>query len=285
VSRPVYLLLVLLFCLSWSSAFPAAKIAIHTAPPLLFLGIRFLAAATLLLGYAALRGQLRRVPWATLMAMGLLNQAGYQGLAWLGMGTVSAGLATIVTSLNPILVGVAAVAVLGERMTGRKLAGLLLGFLGAAFVVRNRIVLTGEDPHGIALLLAGMVSMTAGTLWFKRAAPKVTLPVAVGVQQAGSGLALLAAGLATESPAAIHPGLAFWGSMAWFVFAISIGAFLLWFLLLRRGTASAATSLHFLMPPLGLLMSWAVLGEPLEALDLLGVVPVAIGIRLATTEA
>jgi drug/metabolite transporter (DMT)-like permease len=71
--------------------------------------------------------------------------------------------------------------------------------------------------------------------------------------------------------------------MAWFVFVVSIGSFLLWFLLLRQGSASAASSLHFLMPPLGLVMSWAVLGERLEVLDLLGVVPVAIGIRLATT--
>jgi len=64
----------------------------------------------------------------------------------------------------------------------------------------------------------------------------------------------------------------------------SIAALLLWFFLLRRGTASSASSLHFLMPPLGLLMSWAALGEALNPLDLLGVIPVAIGIRLATTE-
>lgn len=285
MSRPAYLGLVLLFCLTWSSAFPAAKLAIATAPPLIFLGLRFLAAALLLLGYAGWRGQLRQVPWRRLMAMGLLNQAGYQGLAWLAMGSVSAGLATIVTSLNPILVGVAAVPALGERMTGRKAAGLLLGFAGAAFVVRNRVVLTGEDPAGIALLFLGMLSLTAGTLWFKRSAPALPLAVVVGAQQLGSGLALLAVGLASESVSAVHPGPQFWLAMGWFVIVVSIGSFLLWFLLLRQGSASAAASLHFLMPPLGLLMSWAVLGEPLQALDLLGVVPVALGIRLATAPA
>jgi drug/metabolite transporter (DMT)-like permease len=282
MSRQAYLGLALLFCLTWSSAFPAAKLAIATAPPLIFLGVRFLIAAALLLGYAGWRGDLRGVPWRKLMAMGLLNQAGYQGLAWLAMGTVSAGLATIVTSLNPILIGVAAVPVLGERMTGRKAVGLLLGFLGAAFVVRNRIVLTGEDPVGIGLLFLGMISLTLGTLWFKRSAPALPLAVLVGAQQAGSGLALLAIGLATEPVGAVHPGAQFWLVMAWFVLVVSVGSFLLWFLLLRQGSASAAASLHFLMPPLGLLMSWAVLGEPLQALDLLGVVPVALGIRLAT---
>ena len=279
-----YFALVLLFCLTWSSAFPAAKLAIATCPALLFLGLRFLIAAALLLGFAGWRGQLRGVPWGRLMAMGLLNQACYQGLAWLAMGTVSAGLATIITSLNPILIGIAAVPVLGERMTWRKAAGLLLGFTGAAFVVRNRVVLSGEDPFGIGLLFVGMISLTAATLWFKRSATTLPLPVVAGGQQAGSGLALLAIGLISEPVAAVHAGLQFWLVMAWFVFLVSIGSFLLWFIMLRRGSASSAASLHFLMPPLGLLMSWAVLGERLEVLDLLGVVPVALSIRLATSE-
>ncbi len=290
MTRPVYLILVLLFCLTWSSAFPAAKLAISAGPPLLYLGIRFSIAAAILLSFAAATGRLRAVagspvPWLALMALGVINQAGYQGLAWMGMRTVSGGLATIVASLNPVLVAVLAVPFLGERMTWRKFAGVCLGFLGAAFVVRNRVLVTGEDPTGIALIAIGMVAMTVGTLLYKKIAPKVDLFVAVGVQQVGAGLALLlAGGLLGERMTEFTPGPMLWGTMLWFVFVISIGAFLLWFALLRQGTASAASSLHFLMPPLGLLMSWAMLGETLHPLDLLGIVPVALGIRLATTE-
>lgn len=286
--RPAYLTLVLLFCLTWSSAFPAAKLAISVGPPLLFLGLRFSIAAALLLGFAALTGRLRqdeKVPWLTLMLLGVINQAGYQGLAWLGMRTVSGGLATIVTSLNPVVVAVLAVPMLGERMTWRKLAGLALGFAGAAFVVRNHVVVTGEDPAGIAMLACGMIAMSLGTLIYKRVAPRVDLVTAVGTQQVGAGVALLlAGGLMGERLDGFVVSPLLFGTMAWFIFVISIGAFLLWFFLLRRGTATAASSLHFLMPPLGLMMSWAVLGETLHPLDLLGVVPVALGIRLATTE-
>jgi len=286
VSRPVYLLLVLVFCLTWSSAFPGAKLAIQAGPPLLYLGVRFGIAGVLLLGYAAVRGELRGpVPWLSLLVLGVINQAGYQGMAWQGMRTVSGGLATIIASLNPILISVIAVPLLGERMTGRKLAGLLLGFLGAAFVVRNRIVITGEDPGGILFLVAALLSMTVGTLMYKRLAPRASLAVSVGIQQIGASLALLAAGgLAGEGFDQFVWGPLLWLTMAWFIFVISIAALLLWFFLLRRGTASSASSLHFLMPPLGLLMSWAALGEALNPLDLLGVIPVAIGIRLATTE-
>jgi drug/metabolite transporter (DMT)-like permease len=165
------------------------------------------------------------------------------------------------------------------------MAGMGLGFLGAAFVVRERVVGTGEDPTGIAVIFVGMLSMTAGTLAYKRLVPRVDLVVSVGAQQVGASLALLLGGaLMGESYASFVPGWQLVATMLWFVAVISIGAFLLWFTLLRAGSAAAASSLHFIIPPLGLLMSWAALGERLHPLDLLGVIPVALGIRLATTE-
>ena len=106
---------------------------------------------------------------------------------------------------------------------------------------------------------------------------------AVGAQQAAAGVFLLTWGLASERVSDIAVGsVQFWLAMAWFVLVVSVGALLLWFHLLQRGTASAASSLHFLMPPLGLLMSWAALGETLHPLDLVGIVPIALGIWLAT---
>ncbi len=277
-----YPFLVLLFVLTWSSAFPAAKLAISTCPPELFLGCRFLLAAAFLLGAAAFTRGLRRVPWGRLALLGLLNQAGYQGLSWIGMMTVSAGLATIVTSLNPMLVALLAAPLLGEALTRRKLVGIVLGFAGAAFIVRDHLA-WGADPVGVLALFGGLASVVAGTLAFKRLVPPaMPLLTAVGAQQAAAGAALLAVGLLTEDTRSIHFGATFFLTMAWFVGVVSIGAFLLWFLLLRRGTASSASALHFLMPPTGLVMSWAALGEPLHVLDLLGVMPIGVGIWLTT---
>ena len=197
MQRSSYLLLVGLFVITWSSAFPAAKLAIQAGPPLLFLAVRFGLATALLLAAAAATGKLRGpVPWLSLMGLGVINVACNQGLSWLGMRTVSGGLATIISSLNPVLVAVLAVPFLGERLTGRKLAGLAFGLAGAAFVVRNRIVVTGEDPAGITFLFVGMIAFTFGTLLYKRIAPGTGLLVSVALQQGGASLALLIAGLA-----------------------------------------------------------------------------------------
>ena len=281
--RAIYMTLVLLFCMAWASGFTAAKIAIQTAPPALFGGVRFLLTGAALLGYAAVRGQFQgRIPWVALILLGVFNQAGYQGLAWQGMGTVSAGLATIIASLNPILVAAIAAPLLGERLHWRKVLGLLLGFAGAIFVVRHRIVAGGEDPRGVLFVVGALLSLVVGTLAFKRLAPAVTLPVAVGVQAASGGMLLFVLGLLFESPSHVDYGMRTWLVMAWCVLVMSIGALLLWFWLLSHGTASSASALHFLIPPIGLAISWLVLGEQVSLLDMLGIVPVALGIWLAT---
>jgi drug/metabolite transporter (DMT)-like permease len=59
----------------------------------------------------------------------------------------------------------------------------------------------------------------------------------------------------------------------------------LWFHLLKVCGATAASAYHFLMPPLGMLFAWIILGEHVEVRDLMGIVPVALGIYLVTRPA
>ena len=56
-------------------------------------------------------------------------------------------------------------------------------------------------------------------------------------------------------------------------------------MLFRSCGATAASAYHFLMPPLAMLFAWLVLGEHLALRDLLGIVPVALGIYLVTRHA
>jgi drug/metabolite transporter (DMT)-like permease len=63
---------------------------------------------------------------------------------------------------------------------------------------------------------------------------------------------------------------------------VSVFAYLLWFHLLSASSATAASSYHFMMPPLGMLFGWLLLDEHVAFTDLIGVVPVAIGIYLVT---
>jgi drug/metabolite transporter (DMT)-like permease len=79
-----------------------------------------------------------------------------------------------------------------------------------------------------------------------------------------------------------------WRLVAAFVYLVafvSVFAYLIWFYLLTVSGATAASSYHFMMPPLGMLFGWLLLGEHIAFTDLIGVVPVALGIYLVTRPA
>jgi len=276
------------FCFLWSSAFAAAKIAVRDCPPLTLLTIRFLIAGALMLGIAA-AGRQGKLPSGrdvmSLILLGVLNNALYLGLSWTGMTTVSSAFTAVLISTNPLLIGVLAGPVLGESLSWRKLAGLCLGLAGVALVLRSRLSGMQEDMHGTLLVTGGLVALVAGTLLYKRLKPSAGLWTSTGIQSLAGAVALLPFALMHESLGDARLTASLVWSMAYMIVAVSMGGYYLWFMILSRASATSASALHFLMPPLGLLFGWLVLREPVSWLDLLGIVPIAFGIWLTTRKA
>ena len=283
---PLY---VTLFCLLWSFAFVAGKIGVTDCPPLILLVARFSLAGVLILGVTALRGE----AWSSLTwrdagifaILGVANNALYLGLGYTGLQTVSAGLGGLIVSANPVFTAVLAAAFLGEALTWRKVMGLLLGIAGVGFIVWHRMSVGTDDWHGILFTLASLASIVAGTILFKVLAPKGSLWVGNGVQNLSAGIVLLPFAFTFSSLGDIVPSTRLLGAFAFLVLGGSILAYLLWFHLLKVCGATAASAYHFLMPPLGMLFAFLVLGEHVEFRDLLGIVPVALGIYLVTRPA
>lgn len=277
--------LIALFCLIWSSAFAAAKFALPDCPPLILLASRFLAAGAILLGLAALAGRLERPDRRTILnwaILGALNSALYLGLSYAGMRTVSSAFTAVLISANPLLTALVASPVLGERLSPLKLGGLLLGMVGVAIVLRSRLAGGAEDWHGTLLVLGGLVALVAGTILFKKLKPGGDLWTGTAIQSLSAGILLTPVALATESVGDVRLTAAMIGGWSYLVIAASIGGYLLWFRLLQTKTATEASALHFLMPPLGLAFGWLLFREPVSLLDCLGIVPIAIGIAMVT---
>jgi drug/metabolite transporter (DMT)-like permease len=276
------------FCLLWSSAFAVAKVGIADCPPLLLLTFRFLLAGVLMLGAAAVTGvslKLNRRDLLLFAALGIANQAAYLGIGYVGLRTISSGLSALVISANPVLTAVLAATFLNERMTWRKALGLVLGVGGVAFIVESRAVAGVEHLDGIVFTLIALVSLVTGTILFKKFAPSGGLWVGNGVQSLSAGLALLPFAVSFESVGEIVPTWRLFWAMAFLVLFVSVFAYLIWFQMLQTWGATAASSYHFLMPPLGMLFGFLLLGEHVSTVDLLGIVPVALGIWLVTRPA
>lgn len=273
------------FCLIWSASFVAGKIGVTDCPPLILLTVRFLAAGVLILGIVALRGgewNLSRRDVMAFALIGLANNALYLGLGYIGLRTISAGLNALIVSANPVFTAVFAAAFLGEQITWRKVLGLLLGVAGVGLIVAHRISAGTDGAVGIAFSVAALVSIVAGTILFKILAPKGSLWVGNGVQNISGGLALLPFALMFSHVGDVVPSARLFWALAYLILLGSIVAYMLWFHLLTVVGATAASAYHFLMPPLGMLFGWMLLGEHLATWDLLGILPVALGIYLVT---
>ncbi len=193
-SRLRFALMVGCFLLLWSSAFSAGKIAIVDCPPLIFLAARFLVAGVVMMAFAAasgIRWTLSKRDVAVFAALGVASQATFLGVGFIGLKTVSSGLAALIVSANPILTAVFAVMLLGERMTWRKALGLLLGLGGVAFIVESRLTLGTDQVGGIVLIATALLALVVGTILFKRFAPKEGLWIGNGVQSLAAGIAVL----------------------------------------------------------------------------------------------
>jgi drug/metabolite transporter (DMT)-like permease len=281
-------LLIALFCLLWSFAFVAGKIGVTYCPPLILLAARFSLAGMLILGISTLRGErwpLTLRDTLVFALIGVANNALYLGLGYTGLKTVSAGLGGLIVSANPIFTAAFAALLLNEQLTWRKVAGLLLGILGVASIVWHRMSVGTDSLHGILFTLASLASIVLGTILFKLLAPKGSLWIGNGVQNLAAGAVLIPFALTLANVSDIVPNLQLLGAFAFLTLGGSILAYVLWFHLLRVCGATAASAYHFLMPPLGMLFAFLVLGEHVEIRDLLGIVPVAFGIYLVTRPA
>ena len=214
--------------------------------------------------------------------LGVANNALYLGLGYTGLKSVSAGLGALIVSANPVFTAALAALFLGEQLTLRKVAGLALGIIGVAMIVWHRMAVGTDSFHGILFTLASLASIVLGTILFKLLAPRGSLWLGNGVQNMAAGLALLPFAAVFADASDIVPNARLLGAFAFLVLGGSILAYVLWFRLLKTYGATAASAYHFLMPPLGMLFAWIVLGEHVALRDLSGIVPVALGIYLVT---
>ena len=143
-------------CLLWGTTYLAIRIALETIPPLLMGGVRYLTAGLLMIAVLAVRGE--RLPglraWPALMILGFLMIGfGNGGVVWAEL-TVPSGMTAVLVAMSPFwMVGIDAITPHGERLTMRRVAGLIIGFSGIVMLVWPEIrVGEGGRPFLVGVL-------------------------------------------------------------------------------------------------------------------------------------
>ena len=280
--RPIVILTVL--ALIWGASFMLIKIADRElTPATLILGR--LASATLLLAViAAVRLGPRetvaamRHAWRWLVVVGIVNTAlPFWLLSW-GEKRIDSGLASIIQGAVPIFNALLAFAFFREsRVTGLRLVGLAIGFVGVALLV-------GAQPHGKLLAALAVVAMALcyaiGTLIAGRHLRRTPPLVVALASTTVSTIAVLPAGV-VQAPSRVWHGETI-AAILVLGFVGTAVAYLLFFALIQRAGANYATLVTYLVPPIALAYGAIFLDEHFGPTAFAALALVLLGVALAT---
>jgi drug/metabolite transporter (DMT)-like permease len=272
--------------LVWGSTFLAIRIGVRELPPLLFGGLRFLLAGTLLAVVALLLHEQfprRRVEWRWMVLFSLLMITFSNGLGTIALQYVPSNEGALLAASTALWIAVlGAFGPRGHALTARGLLGVLLGCVGVLLIVWPR----GAQPAGHlgwqVLILLSNFSWAVGTILYRDSALAVG-PIAFNaVMMLLGGTWLVLGGLATGE-------LPRWewrpGGLAAMVYLAVFGsalAYTSYSWLLKRVPADRVGTFAYVNPAVATVLGWAVLGEALGPLQVAGMVVVLLGVALVT---
>ena len=137
---------------------------VATVPPVWAVAIRTAIGAAALVILSLVTGRLTRPPradWPVLVSITLLHMVGFTALSSVGLGLVPAGRSAVLAYTTPLWVVPGASLFLGERLTPRRLLGVVIGLVGLV-VLFNPAALDWTQP---AIVLGNVAILVAALLW------------------------------------------------------------------------------------------------------------------------
>jgi drug/metabolite transporter (DMT)-like permease len=265
--------------------FVAARIGLDHFPPLFLAGLRFL----VLVLPVVLFVPRPNVPLRWLLIYGVTFGILQFGLLFLAINTgMPAGLSSLVIQSAAPFTVVLGVLLLGERVTPRQAGGVGLASLGIAVIAWDHGQLVTLVP--LVLTLMAALAAALGNLASRQARPDSPLGFALWMSLVPP-VPLLALSAVLEGPttgwvALRHsftpegwPGLV---ALVYVVLSGTVAGAAIWIALLKRHPASAIAPFSMLVPVVGILAAWVVLGEQPTLVALVGGVGVMLGVWLGT---
>ncbi len=278
------ILLGLLFAILWSSAPIAVKIGLHDAAPLTILDLRFFLTGFILFTYVYGIKRTTQRPhgreWLHLTVLALCNSTVYLGLAWLSLREISAGVFNLFVASNPFLVALIARVWLKRVIAPREWAGMVIS---AAGLILATVPLLGNSQAtvgGLLLATGSIVTYAIGSVYFKWAKVQFTGLVLNTWQISIGAVLLLPFAVVMNGSQTVQPTPNLIGALLWAVFAVSIGAVLIWFYLLKKDPVQASMWM-FLTPVFGYILAAVVIGEPIRPFDIIGTLLVMVGLLVS----
>lgn len=267
--------------LFWGVSWPIYKAAVPYTPPLLFSGMRAFIGGillTVLIWKSRYHVQWKK-HWKKYVVSAFFNCVLFFGLHTIGLNYLPGGMFSVLVYVQPILLGVFAWMMLGERLSRFRMLGLLIGFIGILITSWD-----GVSNHfswlGVALALATGIAWAYGVIYVKKVSKEINAFWMVAIQSVIGGSFLLVSGTVFES----------WSDIVWntpyvigLTFGITIGipaAYIIYYSLINQGEASKVGAATFLVPIIAVLISVVFRDETLTIKLFIGMILVGVSIYL-----
>jgi drug/metabolite transporter (DMT)-like permease len=273
----------------WGSTYLAIRVTIETIPPMISASLRFLLAGSILYAFAIRRGDREdrptRAQWRSAAIVGaLLFLGGNGGVVWAEQ-RIPSGIAALLVATVPLWMALIGFVGLKERLPRIAVAGLLVGFAGAALLIRP----SGEgavDTLGALVVVGASLSWAVGSLYSRRAPlPKRPL-VSASMQMLCGGVALGVAGIAGGELGRIELGDISRSSALAFLYLIffgAIAAFSCYAWLLRVAPTSLVSTYAYVNPAVAVALGWAIVDEHVEPMTFLAGAIIVVAVAMIVT--
>ncbi|MEM1430814.1 MAG: DMT family transporter [Pseudomonadota bacterium] len=278
----------LLLGLIWGASFLTIRLALDEVSVLSSVCHRVGWAALIL--WAVILIQRRSLPkgwtvWAACLGMGVLNNVlPFTLMAW-GQLHIETGLTSILNAATAIWGAfAAALCFADERLTLRRLAGILLGFVGVVTIV-GPSALGGLDLRSAAQLavIAGTLSYAAASVWARTFLSSIDPLVAAAGMLTGSSLVMIPLTLALEGNIDLPSTATGAASIAYYAIVSTAFAYILYYRLVRSMGAGGTMLVTLIIPPVAITLGALVLDERLGAQAFAGLGLLAVGLVIVSS--
>jgi drug/metabolite transporter (DMT)-like permease len=281
----MHLALYVMLCLIWGSTWLVIKVGYGGLGPFNVAAVRFFIAGAVLMPLVPLLGvkwPSNRTEWTLVAWVGVVLFAADYGLIYWGEQFLDSGMTSILFALLPLVtIGLAHLYVPGDRITGRKLAGSVLAFVGIVALFGDRVRL---DPTGLGPMLAivaSTVCAAAAGVASKRHGdnlhPAALNAPAMLIGAAALGMVSIVAGDGLLLPR----DAATWGAVIYLAIAGSVVTFLVYFTLLKTWSVTSLSFISVFTPAIALILGFVFLGERPTLWTWVGAILILGGVALA----
>lgn len=270
-------------CFFWGTTYVAIRMSLESFSPLFLVAFRFLLSGGLMLAGA-------RVAGATLPRGRDFWRTALNGLFVLGIGNgclafseqwIPSGLAALFISISPFwMVGMEALVPGGEKLHAPTIAGMLVGFAGAAMLVSPTGMggFSGATLAGFMVLQLGSVGWSLGSILQRRQVSNAHPVISGAVQQLATGIAFLAPALLGSRPR--HVSLLSVSALLYLVVFGSIIGYSAYIYAMSKLPVAVVSIYTYVNPVVAVFLGWLFYREPFGVREAVAMAVIFLGVAL-----